>query len=137
MVEKVERILSVLSSFEESAAECISEMLVFFSNDSPVEGVIQANKFIQHVYALFSSIEDIDDALASAQIGHSVQRSKEPKQLVKKIIYFFSVLSGNQDDAARLAATKEMISLVTSLAHTMKMIIRGALTGAFRLVYIY
>jgi LIM domain len=50
-----------------------------------------------------------------------------------QIIYFFSVLSGNQDDAARLAATKEMISLVTSLAHTMKMIIRGALTGAFKL----
>jgi hypothetical protein len=85
MVETVERILSVLSCFEESAAECISEMLVFFSNGSPLEGVIQANKFIQHVYALFSSIEEIEDALSAAQPGTSIQKSKDPKQLVKKV----------------------------------------------------
>jgi hypothetical protein len=50
------------------------------------------------------------------------------------MIYFFTVLSGNQDDAARVAATKDMISLVTSIAYTMKNVIRGALTRAFCLV---
>lgn len=85
MEEKVKRILSALSSFEESSAECISEMLVFFSNGSPIEGVIQANKFIQHVYALFSSVEEIDDKLNASQTGYSVANSKDPKQLVKKV----------------------------------------------------
>ncbi|KAI8915610.1 hypothetical protein EDD86DRAFT_243613 [Gorgonomyces haynaldii] len=108
---KVEWILRVLSNFEESAAECISEMLVYFSNGSYMEGAIHANKFIYHVYVLFGCIEDIDSTLGNYNGGSSIQKSKEPKQLVKKIIYFFSLLSGTQDVAARLAATKEMISL--------------------------
>jgi hypothetical protein len=110
-------------------------MLVHFSNGTYLEGALHANKFIQHVFILFASLEDIDRALIAATNGQHSQKFKEPKQLVKKVIYFFSVLSGNQDLAARLAATKEMISLVTSLAHTLKIIIRGALTGAFRLVF--
>jgi prefoldin subunit 5 len=85
MVTTVQRILAILSSFEESAAECISEMLIFFSNGSPIQGVIQANKFMQHLYALFSSIDEIDNALSAAKTGESIQTSKDPKILVKKV----------------------------------------------------
>lgn len=137
MIERVELILQVLSCFEESAAECISEMLVYFSNGNYLEGALHANRFIQHVFVLFASLEEIDRQLISKSNGSHQPKFKEPKQLVKKVIYFFSVFSGNQDIAARLAATKEMISLVTSLAHTLKVIIRGSLTGAFRLEQLY
>ncbi len=133
--QKVSQILQVVSGFEESAAECISEMLVFFSNDMLPQGVLYASKFLQHIETLFHSLDDIQKSLIS--YGDIQPNYKEPKQLVKKIIHFFSLLSGNQDHESRLSSTKEMISLVTSLAHTLKIIIRNALNGAFRLEQVY
>jgi hypothetical protein len=133
MVEKVETILQILSSFEESAAECISEMLVHFTNGGFVNGAVHAHRLIAHVEVLFSSLEEIDDKLNSLQDPQELSKSREPKQLVKKIVYFFSILSSQQDLIERQAATRDMIQLVTSLAHVLKIIIRNALTGALRL----
>ena len=134
MVEKVERILQVLSSFEESAAECISEMLVHFTNSGYRTGAIHAHRLIAHAEVLFSSLQEIDDKLNGLKDPQNLSRSREPKQLVKKIVYFFSILSSQQELIERQAATRDMIQLVTSLAHVLKIIIRNALTGALRLV---
>jgi hypothetical protein len=55
--------------------------------------------------------------------------------LCKKIINFFSLLSKVQDmESKKLGMTQELLSLVTGLAHYLKILIRVALTAALDLV---
>lgn len=65
MEDKVFRIWSVLSSFEESSAACISDMLLHVSNGAYVDGVFVAEKFIWHVEILFGSADTLDAQLYS------------------------------------------------------------------------
>ena len=60
MEEKVYRIWSVLSTFEESSAACISDMLLHVSNGAYVDGVMVAKKFIGHVDILFGATDRLD-----------------------------------------------------------------------------
>lgn len=60
MEEKVYQIWSVLSTFEESSAACISDMLLHVSNGAYVDGVLVAKKFICHVDILFVSADTLD-----------------------------------------------------------------------------
>ena len=54
--------------------------------------------------------------------------------LCKKIVNFFSLLSHSQETGEeRMHITQELLSLVTGLAHYLKILIRIALTGALRL----
>jgi len=124
------RILQVLSAFEESSAECISEMLIHFSNQAYLEGVDQAGKFICHIDALFNAIDEIEMDLSKHNDRTSLQHNKEPKQLAKRVVHFFSLLSHGTHNES----TRELISLVTGLAHTLKVLIRAALNGALKLV---
>ena len=66
MEEKVFRIWSVLSTFEESSAACISDMLLHVSNGSYVEGVFVAKRFIWHVEILFQSADRLDATMVSS-----------------------------------------------------------------------
>lgn len=65
MEEKVYRIWSVLSTFEESSAACISDMLLHVSNGAYVDGVLVAKKFIFHVDILFHSADKLDATMSS------------------------------------------------------------------------
>ena len=65
MEEKVYRIWSVLSAFEESSAACISDMLLHVSNGSYVEGIVTARKFIWHVDILFRATDKLDFLMVS------------------------------------------------------------------------
>jgi hypothetical protein len=60
MEEKVFRIWSVLSAFEESSAACISDMLLHVSNGAYIDGVLVAKRFIWHVEMLFQSADRLD-----------------------------------------------------------------------------
>lgn len=61
--------------------------------------------------------------------------TREAKMLCKKIINFFSLLSRTGDmEMKKLGITQELLSLVTGLAHYLKILIRLALTSALRLV---
>lgn len=54
--------------------------------------------------------------------------------LCKKIVNFFSLLSHTQESGVRrLGMTQELLSLVTGLAHYLKILIRIALTSALKL----
>lgn len=64
MEEKVYRIWSVLSTFEESSAACISDMLLHVSNGAYVDGVLVAKKFIWHVDILFRGADKLDGTMA-------------------------------------------------------------------------
>jgi RhoGAP (GTPase activating protein)-like protein/LIM domain-containing protein len=59
---------------------------------------------------------------------------REAKLLCKKTVSFFSLLSKTQDTGAKkLGVTQELLSLVTGLAHYLKLLIRICLQGALRL----
>ena len=59
MEEKVYNIWSTLSSFEESSAACISDMLLHVSNGEYIDGVIVARRFIAHVEILFAAVDEL------------------------------------------------------------------------------
>ena len=65
MEEKVYRIWSTLSTFEESSAACISNMLLHVSQGAYVEGVLVAKQFIWHVDILFGATDRLDFLMAS------------------------------------------------------------------------
>lgn len=153
MEEKVYRIWSVLSTFEESSAACISDMLLHVSNGAYVDGVLVAKKFIGHVEILFNAADILDDTMINSSMkGMSsdaqpkenapVQQSnpilglsysRESKLLCKKIVAFFSLLSNSQETGVKkLGVTQELLSLVTGLAHYLKLLIRICLQGALK-----
>jgi hypothetical protein len=59
---------------------------------------------------------------------------REAKLLCKRIVSFFTLLTKTQDTGVkRLGVTQELLSLVTGLAHYLKLLIRISLQGALRL----
>lgn len=59
---------------------------------------------------------------------------REAKLLCKKIVSFFSLLSKTQEPNVRkIGVTQELLSLVTGLAHYLKLLIRICLQGSLRL----
>jgi hypothetical protein len=66
--EKVYRIWSVLSTFEESSAACISDMLLHVSNGAYVDGVLVAKRFIWHVDILFQSADRLDATMVRLEM---------------------------------------------------------------------
>ncbi|KAJ2602660.1 Rho-type GTPase activating protein Rga1 [Coemansia sp. RSA 1286] len=129
--QQIYQIWTVLSSFEESTAACISDMLLQVSGGHYLEGLRQAERFIMHVDVLFASIDDLEDELSHFDDSTGLQHTREPKLLCKKIVSFFSVLSHTQSNESN-GLTQELLSLVTSLAHYLKVLTRVALKGALK-----
>lgn len=75
MEMKVYRIWSTLSTFEESSASCISDMLLHVSNGAYVDGVLVAKKFIWHVDLLFQSADRLDTTLTKLDMKGTDLRS--------------------------------------------------------------
>lgn len=72
--------------------------------------------------------------IAGANRTAALSYSREAKLLCKKIVQFFSLLSKTQDkNAHKLGVTQELLSLVTGLAHYLKLLIRICLQGALRI----
>ncbi|KAL1837436.1 hypothetical protein VTJ49DRAFT_3788 [Mycothermus thermophilus] len=133
MEEKVYRIWSVLSTFEESSAACISDMLLHVSNGAYIDGVMVAKRFIFHVDILFRSADRLDSTMAQLDMN-ALAYGREAKLLCKKIVAFFSLLSKTQDKATRKpGVTQDLLTLVTGLAHYLKLLIRICLQGALRI----
>ncbi|KAI1345126.1 rho-type GTPase-activating protein [Xylariaceae sp. FL0016] len=133
MEEKVYRIWSVLSTFEESSAACISDMLLHVSNGAYIDGVFVAKRFIMHVEILFQAADRLDETMKREDMK-GLSYGREAKLLCKKIVSFFSLLSKPHDTGARkLGVTQELLSLVTGLAHYLKLLIRICLQGALKI----
>ncbi|KAL4757339.1 GTPase-activating protein LRG1 [Aspergillus foveolatus] len=133
MEEKVYKIWSTLSTFEESSAACISDMLLHVSNGAYLDGVLVAKRFIGHVEILFSAIDELAVSI-KAQGMKDLAFGREAKLLCKKIVAFFALLSKTQETGVKkLGVTQELLSLVTGLAHYLKLLIRIGLQGALKL----
>ena len=123
-------------------------MLLHVSNGAYIEGIIMASRFIVHVEVLFDAIDQLEclnvkandqrnGSLAARLILTDLQYQKEAKLLCRKIVNFFSLLSKTYEvGVRRLGITQELLSLVTGLAHYLKILIRLALTASLRLVWI-
>lgn len=153
MEEKVFNIWNTLSTFEESSAACISDMLLHVSNGAYIDGVLVAKRFIEHVEILFGAVDQLAEYIKSHELkgksraadftssGAITDSSKpelaygrEAKLLCKKIVAFFALLSKTQETGVRkLGVTQELLSLVTGLAHYLKLLIRIGLQGALKL----
>lgn len=161
---QVYRIWTVLSTFEESSAACISEMLRHVSNGHYLDGVKMAEKFVLHVETLFAAIDDLNAAfrhlgskgkfffhiptippsileekldltiLCLSPSSTEIPHVREARMLCKKVVNFFSLLSHTHESGARkMGITQDLLSLVTGLAHYLKILIRIALTAALKL----
>lgn len=76
MEDKVYRIWSILSTFEESSAACISDMLLHVSNGAYIDGVLVAKKFIWHVEILFNATDGLAKTIAVEDVkGMSAVRT--------------------------------------------------------------
>lgn len=73
MEDKVYRIWSTLSTFEESSAACISDMLLHVSNGAYMESVMVAKKFIWHVEILFEATDRLDHLMTSQGVKGELQ----------------------------------------------------------------
>ena len=94
----------------------------------------------------FYSVRSIDSMISAlkllakvllwvALLMKGLQYQKEAKLLCRKIVNFFSLLSKTYEiGVRRLGITQELLSLVTGLAHYLKILIRLALTASLRLV---
>ncbi|PSN59542.1 RhoGAP-domain-containing protein [Corynespora cassiicola Philippines] len=130
---KVNWIWKTLSAFEEKSATCISDMLLHVSNGAYVDGVMAAKKFIVHVELLFMAADSLDAHLAT-NTPKGLTYSRESKLLCKKVVAFFALLTQSQGTGVRrLGVTQELLSLVTGLAHYLKLLIRICLQGALKL----
>ena len=147
---KVHWIWQTLSTFEERSATCISDMLLHVSNGAYMDGVVAAKKFITHVDLLFAAADELDQRLQTRQnnkgrdergvrtfetiVHPGLSYSREAKLLCKKVVAFFQLLAESQDTGVRrLGVTQELLSLVTGLAHYLKLMIRICLSGALKL----
>lgn len=129
--QQIYQIWTVLSSFEESTATCISDMLLQVSGGHYLEALRQAERFVMHVDVLFAAIDDLEDELSNFDDSTGLQHTREPKLLCKKIVNFFYVLSNTQGNESN-GLTQDLLSLVTSLAHYLKVLTRVALRGSLR-----
>ncbi|EOO02039.1 putative rho-type gtpase-activating protein 1 protein [Phaeoacremonium minimum UCRPA7] len=102
-------------------------------NGAYVDGVLVAKKFIWHVDVLFQSADRLDSTMVKLDMK-GLSYGREAKLLCKKIVAFFSLLSKTQDKSSRkIGVTQDLLSLVTGLAHYLKLLIRICLQGALRI----
>lgn len=92
-----------------------------------------ADYFVTHVEVLFSAIDDLSNEYLE-QTKQVLQYDRESSMLCQKVSNFFSLLSHTQENGLRkIGITQDLLSLVTGLAHYLKVLIRIGLTGALRL----
>lgn len=124
--ERVTRVWTDLSSFEESSANCISDMLINVAAGAYMEGMRMANQFIMHLDVLFSALDIV---------GPHLHCNTEANLVCKQMIRFFQLLT--VPSKSDIGITQELLSLVTGLAQNLKSLIRIGLSAALHLVRIF
>lgn len=130
----IHRTWSGLSSFEESAASCISDMLLHASSRALDQTILSGLKFLHHIDVLFTGLEAMDNLLHASSLSSSItlSYSREAKLLCKKFIAYLAIISKAQGPE-KLGVTQELLSLVTGFAHYLKLLIRCGLEVAARI----
>ncbi|KAI8385597.1 hypothetical protein BD560DRAFT_431005 [Blakeslea trispora] len=123
MEEKVSRVWTDLSSFEESSANCISDMLLYVAAGSRTEIIRMAHQFIIHLGALFSALDFIQIEFEKRNQEFGCQ--KDAVLMCKQLDLFFRLISKPSD-----SITQELLQLITGLAQRLKSLIRTGLAAS-------
>ncbi|ORX39091.1 hypothetical protein BD324DRAFT_576998 [Kockovaella imperatae] len=126
MERKVQQIWHVLSSYEESSAALIGDMLRAVNGRQLLEIILLAERFILYVEVLFAAIDDLEAQFALAGVK-GMSHAREAKHLCRRLVNLLSAMSAVSPN------TEELFNLITQLAHYLKILIRVALTGAIKL----
>jgi len=135
MEEKVSKIWSILSFYMESAAECMSKLLNYVQSNSMEQEMEQAKAFIFHIEVLFNALNEIESRMKQFNESTALQYLNEPRELVRKILYFFSTLT--HSTAVHYDYMNDFLPLINLLSQTLKILIRTALICAINLVNIF
>nr|XP_018259121.1 rho GTPase activator [Kwoniella dejecticola CBS 10117]OBR81279.1 rho GTPase activator [Kwoniella dejecticola CBS 10117] len=132
MEMKVQQIWHVLSGYEESSAALIGDMLRAVNERRLLDIILLAERFILHVETLFAVIDDLEAQFA--QVGaKGMAHAREAKQLCRKLVNLFSTMSQISPTGGPPPNNSELFTLITQLAHYLKILIRIALTGSIKL----
>ncbi|ODV93762.1 hypothetical protein PACTADRAFT_51518 [Pachysolen tannophilus NRRL Y-2460] len=135
MEKSIVTVWLTLSGFEESTAACISNMLQYATTGNPLKGLLATGKLILKVECLFNGI----DALHSLGIEKLQDKDskiqnlkKEPRSLSAKIMTYLALLRKSTQAGinADNKFSQDLLSLVTGLAHYLKLMIRYGLHHA-------
>ncbi|KAK8843361.1 hypothetical protein IAR55_007018 [Kwoniella newhampshirensis] len=132
MEMRVQQIWHVLSGYEESSAALIGDMLRAVNERRLLDIILLAERFILHVETLFAVIDDIEAQFALAG-AKGMSHAREAKQLCRKLVNLFSTMSQISPSGGATPNTNELFTLITQLAHYLKILIRIALTGSIKL----
>ncbi|VDC06488.1 unnamed protein product [Peniophora sp. CBMAI 1063] len=131
--ELVERIWTVLSTFEESAAQAIDDLLRRASEGQYPEAIRAASQFILHVEVLLATINDLDLAFMRLDLEMPAH-VREAQQLYRKTGELFTLLSRMQESGERrIGLGQTAQALVADIALQIKILICIGLTGALKL----
>lgn len=152
----------ILLGFEETTAQCVSEMLLSASTGNLAGGLQVTGKLILYVEVLFNALEvvqkmcleQVPEKLAalvlavlvlevslsapedvySADAFHRFQHlRKEPRNISGKIMSYLAVLRKSHQIAASGSLSSELLSVITGCAHYLKLLIRIGLNNALKL----
>lgn len=140
----------VLSGFEESAALCISEMLLCACTGKRTSGLVVTGKLIVYLGFLFQGLDSVQEKCLEYKPDGDLKGSlgedfysvdafsyfqalrKEPRNISGKLMSYLAVLrKSNIHGSGSLSA--ELLSIITGCAHYLKLLIRIGLNNALKL----
>ena len=140
-----------MSTFEESSAACISDMLLHVKQARYVEALRSGEKFVLHAEAIFATIDDMRRQFAERNIkGQSsvafpfritrtqlnlagVSYLREARLFCRKLVDLYTLLGRQEAIRERNGISQELLSLITGLAHYLKLLIRTAISASLKL----
>jgi hypothetical protein len=134
----IARIWNVLSSYEESVAATISDMLLAVSNAEKVTIVRAMWSFLAKIGVIFRALDNMDKRKLQSGVNAGPSYEREARLLGKKCVAFMIESSGFDywNTSAKASTTpvkgvtQERLSLVTGLAHYLKLLIRIGLKAS-------
>jgi len=144
------KIWSVLYRFEEETASCISDMFQYLSSFDQLKGIDSAALFVLKIECLFKALDNFNtfnnslpgDNLQNIIDGVDSDKSKDlqtinvkyekfPRNLTTKIMIYLQLLRKlNVDSYDKDATLSSFMSVITGLAHFLKLLTRYGLFSA-------
>lgn len=150
--QKMFRIWNVLCGYEEASAAYISDMLQSASAGRSADSLKATASLVAKIEVLFTALHALNILLESkkpqAEDGQQSPDddspfstlTKEPKSLCKKVVEFMSLVSKARErgsSSKRMGITQDLLNLVTSLAHYLKVLIRFGLFNCLQYDRLY
>lgn len=136
--QKLEQIIISIwitfSNFEEATLACISNMLQYASTGQQLKGLLTTGQLILMVENLFNGINVLHSlGVENLEVSDPKYQNlrKEPRSLSAKIMTYLALLrKSNKGSTGHYS--KDLLSLITGLAHYLKLIIRYGLYHALQ-----